>query len=41
MTAVDKAKYMLTLCYKCIGCNKLEDEEFKCTKECKHFRRYK
>lgn len=39
MSGIDQARYMLTLCYRCLGCNKLESEEFKGVNQCNEFRR--
>jgi hypothetical protein len=35
MSAVDDARLMLTQCRDCLGCNRLEDETFRGSDECK------
>jgi len=33
--------YRLTLCIKCLGCNKLEDKKYKGTDKCDNYRSMK
>lgn len=39
MNGIDKARFMLTLCCKCLGCNQLELDEFLGVKECRFFKK--
>lgn len=39
MSIVDKAALALTQCYKCLGCNRLEDESFRGNDTCTNFRK--
>ncbi len=37
MREIDKARFVLTLCNKCLGCNRLEDENFRGDNNCRNF----
>lgn len=38
MSVVDKAALALTQCWKCLGCDRLENESFRGDNECKGFK---
>jgi hypothetical protein len=39
MAAIDKAALALTQCWKCAGCNRLEDESFRGDDKCRNYRK--
>jgi len=39
MGVVDKAALALTQCWKCLGCNRLEDENFRGDNKCQTYRK--
>ena len=36
-----RAKLIFTLCYQCLGCQRLEDPHFEGEKKCKDYNSYK
>ena len=39
MAAIDKAALALTKCWSCLGCNRLEDEDFRGDAKCQNYRK--
>ena len=39
MAAIDKAALALTQCWACLGCNRLEDENFRGDAKCQNYRK--
>jgi len=39
MAAIDKAALALTQCWKCFGCNRLENSEFRGDDTCQNYRK--
>jgi hypothetical protein len=39
MAAIDKAALALTQCWKCLGCERLEDESFRGDNTCQNYRK--
>lgn len=39
MAAINKATLALTKCWSCLGCNRLEDENFRGDEKCQSYRK--
>jgi hypothetical protein len=39
MAAIDKAALALTQCWNCLGCNLLEEDDFRGNPTCKNYRK--
>jgi len=37
-TSIAQARFILSVCYKCCGCDRLEDVNFDGVKQCNNFR---
>jgi len=40
-TSIAQARFILSICHKCCGCNRLEDMRFDGVKQCNNFRKAK